>query len=411
MTNRSLRIQLWSYNFAPEPTGVAPVSTALARGLQARGHVVEVVAAHPHYPDPRWGTRVLPYRELRDGICVLRLPLWIGRDSTAARLRQEITFTSALLAAVPFVGRADVIVAASPSFPALFPALAFSRLRGVPFVPWLHDILPDGAVVTGHVDEGALLRLSRWLERTSYRRAERIVVLSQPFVDNLIEKGVPDSKIELIYDPATREPVEALQPAQIPPSEPRIICMGNIGHTQNLPPMVAAFDASADARAAGAKLVVTGSGVAAEETSAQIRNGRVEMLGLVSDEELERELQAATLAMVSQSYSGTEFNLPSKLMNYMAYGLPVIAAVNPRSEVARLVGEAGCGWIVDSSRPEDLAPTIVAALADRGAIEERSRAGLEFAAAHFSQDAFAANFEAVLSGVVAQTSGGIEQSR
>ncbi len=76
-----MKIQLWSYNYDPEPTGIGIVSTVWARGLRDRGHQVEVVAAHPHYPEPRWGTRVLPYREVREGINVLRLPLWIGREA------------------------------------------------------------------------------------------------------------------------------------------------------------------------------------------------------------------------------------------------------------------------------------------------------------------------------------------
>src|SRR5207237_3915715 len=66
-----VRIQLWSYNYDPEPTGIGIVSTVWSRGLRERGHELEVVAAHPHYPEPRWGTRAVPYREVRDGIQVL----------------------------------------------------------------------------------------------------------------------------------------------------------------------------------------------------------------------------------------------------------------------------------------------------------------------------------------------------
>ena len=43
---------------------------------------------------------------------------------------------------------------------------------------------------------------------------------------------------------------------------------------------------------------------------------------------------------------------------------PVIAAVNPGSEVARLVNESGAGWIADSSRPQQLPETIAEALDD-----------------------------------------------
>ena len=154
----SLRVQLWSYNFDPEPTGIGPVSKVAAEGLRNRGHRVEVVAAHPHYPEPRWGTRRLPYREMRNGIPVLRLPLWVGRASTAERYRQELTYMASQFAAVPFLGRPDVVLSASPSFPALLPAILNARMRRLPWLLWLHDILPDGAAATGIVESGFVPR-------------------------------------------------------------------------------------------------------------------------------------------------------------------------------------------------------------------------------------------------------------
>jgi colanic acid biosynthesis glycosyl transferase WcaI len=397
----ALRIQLWSYNYAPEPAGIAPVSRTLAEGLLDRGHDVSVVAAHPHYPQPKWGSRWVPYRETRGGIPVIRLPLWIGRETTAARMRQELSFTVALSAALPFLGRPDVVLAASPSFPALLPAVAFARMRRIPLIPWLHDVLPEGAVVTGHVKPGPVLRASRWLERTTYGTASRVVVLSAPFLGNLRAKGVPEAKLRLIYDPSTRQPA---LPPELPSADgaeaPRALCMGNIGHTQGLPPLVEAFDRSDEIQRAGARLIITGTGVAEEETRARIGSDSVRMLGLVSDDELENELRSATLGVVTQQYEGTEFNLPSKLMNYLAYGLPVVAAVNPASEVARLVGESGAGWIVDSSHPDEFPRAVVEALSDRQELRRRAQAGLDFARAHFSPEGFAERFETVLREVV-----------
>jgi colanic acid biosynthesis glycosyl transferase WcaI len=271
-------------------------------------------------------------------------------------------------------------------------------MRRIPLIAWLHDILPEGAMVTGHVEGGPLLRASRWLERTAYRTASRIVVLSAPFLDNLRGKGVPDQKLSLIYDPATRQPENPPQP----PSAKRVgdgaraICMGNIGHTQGLPPLVRAFSRSDAVREHGVRLVITGTGVAAEETRANIGSDAVEMLGVVSDDELERELQRATLAVVTQQYEGSEFNLPSKLMNYMRYGLPIIAAVNPVSEAARLVRESGSGWVADSSDPDSFPRAVVSALSDPGELERRAQAALDFARENFSQEAFAERFEAIL---------------
>ncbi len=62
------------------------------------------------------------------------------------------------------------------------------------------------------------------------------------------------------------------------------------------------------------------------------------MLGVVDDDaSSSASSREADIAFVSQRYEGSEFNIPSKLMNFMAYGLPVLAAVNPAGEVARIV--------------------------------------------------------------------------
>jgi colanic acid biosynthesis glycosyl transferase WcaI len=399
-----MKVQLWSYNYSPEPTGIAPVSAALAKGLRKLGHEISVVAAHPHYPSPEWGHAVAPYREAQDGIPVLRLPLWIGRANGAQRMRQELTFVASQFAALPVLGKPDLVVSASPSFPALLPAAIYARLRRLPWMLWLHDILPDGAVTTGIVDGGMTLRGARWLEQYAYRRSDRIVVLSAPFVDNLRAKGVPDAKIDLVYDPATRPfPEKTVSKDRF--RDPRILSMGNIGKTQGLAPLAGAFERSADVARLGAKLVIAGDGVAADEVREAIRGDHVEMLGVVSDERLEDELRRAALALITQQFEGTEFNLPSKLMNFMAYGLPIIAAVNPDSEVARLVQEADAGWVVDSSDPDALPRGTAHAIEHQDEAIRRGIAGRRFAERHFRTDAFALRFDELVRKVAADSNG------
>jgi colanic acid biosynthesis glycosyl transferase WcaI len=144
------------------------------------------------------------------------------------------------------------------------------------------------------------------------------------------------------------------------------------------------------------KLVITGNGVAAEDVQAEIRSDRVSYLGLVSDERLEEELRSATLALVSQSYTGAEFNLPSKLMNFMAYGLPIVAAVHPDGETASLVEKAEAGWVADSSKPDLFPQTVVSALDDRDDLRTKARAARSYAEENFSPRAFGGSFDSLL---------------
>jgi colanic acid biosynthesis glycosyl transferase WcaI len=124
------------------------------------------------------------------------------------------------------------------------------------------------------------------------------------------------------------------------------------------------------------------------------------MPGVVDDERLERELHSAAIAFVSQQHDGAEFNIPSKIMNFMAYGRPVLAAVNPSGEVARIVKEADAGWVVDSSDPDSFPRKLAEILRAPAQIVERGRAAYEYAQRHFTQEGFAERFDDSLTEVV-----------
>lgn len=394
-----MRIQLWSYNYDPEPQGIAPLSRMLAVELSARGHEVLVVAAHPHYPEPNWGLRLRPYRESRDGIPILRLPLWVGRESGAERMRQELSFalTQSLVAAL--LPSTDAIIAVTPCFPALAPAMVFSYLRRTPWIMWVQDIVPDGAATTGLIEDGPVLKAAHGFERMSYDSASRVVVISEAFRQNLLAKGVRGEKIVRIFNPSSRQ---ASRPIDLDAtlSRPRILAMGNIGHSQGLDRIVDAFQESAELEALGAELVIAGHGVAADDVRARVHSNRVRMPGVLYGEQLEPELQGASIGLVSQRADVQEFNLPSKLMNYMAYGIPVIASVRPESETARIVQESGAGWVTDAQLPSEFASVAAAKLTDRDALKTASSAGFAYASENFRPGAVAAKFEDVLNDVI-----------
>jgi colanic acid biosynthesis glycosyl transferase WcaI len=120
------------------------------------------------------------------------------------------------------------------------------------------------------------------------------------------------------------------------------------------------------------------------------------MPGLVSSERLEHELHDATIGLVTQKHGGEEFNIPSKIMNFMMYGLPIVASVDPGSEVAHIVRTSGGGWIVDNADPAVFAHALREIAASPDEIARRSAAAREYAARHFNVDAFAAHFDDVL---------------
>lgn len=395
-----LRIDLWTWQYEPEPTGIGPVAASWARSMKDRGHDVEVITAHPHYPTPQWGHSWTPYREERSGIPVLRLPLWIGRQSAFARIREEMSY--ALAASLAPIGRRrpDVAVVVSPSLISLVPSIFHGALRRVPWVLWLQDIVTAGAETTGIVNSRALLGSARALERRAYRSSARVVVISDAFQRTLIEQGVPAEKVVRIYNSATRPlvPPEAVGEADTQGAL-RVLCMGNIGYSQNLPRLVRAFEQS-DRLPADARLVITGTGELEAEVQAEVRSERVEIKGLLPS--VDSELDRAAVGLVPQRPDITEFNLPSKLMNFMARGVPVLASVSLDSETARLVQQSGGGWLADAADPDAFPETVARIAADPEERGTRARRARAFAAEHFSADVIADQFERVLDETVSK---------
>jgi colanic acid biosynthesis glycosyl transferase WcaI len=305
-------------------------------------------------------------------------------------MRQEASFALSLAAATPFLGRPDVVVAVSPCFPALATTIAFGRARRVPWILWLQDLVTEGAATTGLLDaDSQVVRASRRLEDVAYREASSVVVISETFRGKLLERGIDAARVRRVYNPATR-PVSArvLSPSQ----PPYVLSMGNIGHSQGLDAIVSAFERSDDLATRGVRLVITGHGMAAEDVRSVRTTDRVDMPGLVAVEELEGLLEGAALGLVSQRDDIDEFNLPSKLMNFMAKGVPVLASVRPGSEVAELVKRAGAGWVVPSRDADAFAAAIVAATADPGELARRGAAGHAYAEREFTPSACADAF-------------------
>jgi hypothetical protein len=83
----------------------------------------------------------------------------------------------------------------------------------------------------------------------------------------------------------------------------------------------------------------------------EVRTGRVDMRGLVDDDELEHDLDEAHIGLVTQRPDVVEFNVPSRLMTLLARGIPVLAVTRRDSEVRRLLEASGDGWIVDEIVP------------------------------------------------------------
>jgi glycosyltransferase involved in cell wall biosynthesis len=148
-----------------------------------------------------------------DGIDVVRV--WTYITANEGFLRRTLDYMSFMLSATIaslFLRRPDVIVATSPQFFTPCAAWAVSLLRRRPFVFELRDLWPDSIVAVGAMRESRVIGWLRRLEYFLYRRAIRIVSVTESFRRVLISNGIDPEKIAVIpngvdlelYQPGTK---------------------------------------------------------------------------------------------------------------------------------------------------------------------------------------------------------------
>lgn len=356
------RILLLTQWFDPEPTFKGLV---FARELVRQGFEVEVLTGFPNYP----GGRVYPgYRikwlqsEVIDGVHITRVPLYPNHDQSAIKrvLNYASFAASATLYGVFMAKRASALYAYHPPLTVGVAAALIKLFRRVPVVYDIQDMWPDTLRATGMLNNPKALSVVAAVCRWVYRRMDHIVVLSPGFKRLLLERGVPEGKLSVVFNWAD-EVALAAPVGQVPAAFPaadrfRIVFAGNMGKAQALNTVL---DAASLLQARGSRVcwVMLGGGVEvarlkAEAEQRQLAN--VVFLPAVPMAEVGTYLQAADALLVHLRKDPLfEITIPSKTQAYMAVGKPLLMAVD--GDAADLVRQSGGGVVAESENAQALA--------------------------------------------------------
>jgi len=94
--------------------------------------------------------------------------------------------------------RVDIVVSTSPQFFCGLAGYFVSRIKRVPWVLEIRDLWPESIVAVGAVRRSRLLRVLVGLTKFAYRKADRIVCVTDSFKEAIIAEGIPAAKIEVI---------------------------------------------------------------------------------------------------------------------------------------------------------------------------------------------------------------------
>ncbi len=394
--DRGLKVLLSHRYFWPDTPPYASMLRTIAEGLAAEGHDVTVFSSQPSYRTSRAARR--PRVEHLGGVRVLRIPVLPERGRpVAVRVLNNAWYVTALFSHV-MARSYDVVVAAS--FPPIVAGRATSvaaRLRRTPFVYHCQDLHPEVGRIEGMLADGILFRLLRRVDEHTCDAAARVVVLSEDMRATLAARPDMDaSRVVVInnflpetFEDGVRTPAGLEDPdadAALPGSTGdrgeeshaapvlpgvgfHVVFAGNLGRFQGLEAVVDAARLLAEQE--DVHFVFLGGGVMEGELrrrAGPLLGRTVHFLSHKPQSVAQELVRAADLALVPLRQGVYRVAYPSKTLTCLAMGVPVLAAVEPESELARMVEAERVGWVASPEDPDGLAAAVTKALRERDAL-------------------------------------------
>ena len=408
-----MRIVVVCPHFAPDLAPTGEVMTAIALELAARGHQLHLVTALPWYRDhaiePGWEGQAVRRERTPWGVITRVHPFPTDKTNIPARALGFGGFTGlSTLAALVDREAADVVLAMSPPLTLGLAGWCVARARRVPFVFNIQDVFPDVAVEVGAITNPGVIAAASALERWIYRRSDAVTVLSEDLADNVaakIVRGVAGPRADDLRSRVKVIPnfvdTTHIQPSERENSYRRefdlvgrqvVMYAGNVGFSQSLDLVIdAAVALAADPEVA---FVIHGGGAARESLQERAQGlPNVRFVPMQPKERLPEVLAAADVHVVPLRRGLARSSVPSKLYSILAAGRPVVASVDPGTEVERTLAEAGAGVAVTPEDPVAFTAAVRSLLEDRGRAAAMGRAGRAFVEDWASPAAIAERYE------------------
>jgi glycosyltransferase involved in cell wall biosynthesis len=398
-----MHVCFFNRSYWPDLSATGQLLTELAEDLvRVHGWDVTVVAGYPL----RSGA-ALPSTEWRNGVHIVRASgSTLDPGRFVGRATNYISYFASAVVRGLGIRKPDVVVALTDPPIIGIAALASATKARVPFVFLCEDIFPEVATLLEdfHSDlvNAALTQVNRFL----VRKATRIVALGDTMKRRLVEgKGADPAKITIIHNwadcravaPGPRDNAFARQHGLV--DRFVVLHAGNIGLSQDLEIVLHAAEQLRERP--DVVFVFVGDGAKKKNLQAiaerrDLRN--VKFLPYQPRETMDQSYATADVSLVSLKRGLAGVIVPSKIYNVLASGRPCVAAVEQDCEVADIIRQHGCGYVINPGNASALTARVLDLAADReraAAMGARARC----AALSFDRPRQVASYHALLAEV------------
>lgn len=289
-------------------------------------------------------------------------------------------------------------------------ALLIARLKGIPFVYWISYLMSEDRIERARANVMASNDFRYWLlllkglaEKALLYRvilpgARHVFVQSEAMKDMIAAQGIPRDKLTAVPMGVDTETLLSnnIVRQRLPGWEgiPLIAYLGTLDRMRSLDKVVDALIAVRVQNPRARLLFIGDSTVRGDAETLQAYadrmglNEAVHITGwLPAGQAWELLLGAdAAISFVPRS-DIFDVSSPTKLLEYLALGLPCVGNDNP--DQAQVLSKSGAGWLADSS-PEALAKALSEILADPEAARQRAASGPAYIDANRSYPVLAA---------------------
>jgi lipopolysaccharide/colanic/teichoic acid biosynthesis glycosyltransferase len=361
-----MRILMLTQWFNPEPFFKG---LPFAKELLKRGHAVEVLTGFPNYPEGKVyeGYRIKPWqRESIDGIRVNRVPLYPSHNESGfKRIINYLSFGICACFLGPWLVRKPDVVYVYNLITLAWAACFLRWIYGCKVVYDVQDLWPESVASSGMMKNRFILGLlNRW-SLWAYRKADHIVVLSPGFKKNLQARGIPDEKIQVIYNWCEEQPVRQETPGDNLAEDFglcdtfNVVFAGTMGVMQGLDVVLDAARICTDSDP-NVRFILVGDGVEKARLVARANDLKLSNVVFIPRQPMAEmgnifDLASALLVHLKKD-DLFKITIPSKTQAYLAAGRPIIMALE--GDAAALVEEAAAGVRCNSDDPDALALTV-----------------------------------------------------
>lgn len=392
-------------HFAPDTAPTGEVITRIVDEFIAAGQKVHVVTALPWYRthaiEDGWGGRLVRREKTSWGL-IIRVHPFPGKSKTNL-LRRAIGFAAFSVVAgvcTLFAGgihkRPAAIVSMSPPLTLGLTGWLAARLRRTSAIFNIQDVFPDAAIETGAITNTKIIAVARWLERVSYHRSDAVVVLSDDLQANVVAKVSSKNKKKIHVIPNFVD-ADRITPLSRDTSyrkelgignETVVMYAGNVGYSQSLTLMIAAAK-----HFPHVSFVINGEGSARaelESLASGIRN--IHFANYQPRERVAEVLASGDIHVVPLRAGLGAVSVPSKTYSILAAARPVVAAIDPGTEVTRILSASGAGIAVGPDNETEFIAALSQLIDNPPMAQEMGKKGRQWVQSHVSPAAVANSY-------------------